>query len=129
MKKKNLVYAVVVFAVLMGGSAVYAQDQGSAQKQPMTAEQRLQKMTKQLNLTDEQKEQIMPILENEQKEMQAMREDSSLSRSDRTSKMQQLRQGTSSQIKPVLNQDQQQKYEQMTNRQGQGQATGQPKLQ
>jgi protein CpxP len=125
--KKNLLYAAVVFAVLMGGSAVYGQDQGGGQKQPMTAEQRLQKMTKQLNLTDEQKQQIMPILENEQKEMQAVRQDSSLSRSDRMSKMQQLRQDTSSQIKPVLNQDQQQKYEQTTNRQGQ--ATGQPKLQ
>jgi hypothetical protein len=128
MKKKNLVYAAVAFALLMGGSAVYAQDPGGGQKkEPMTAEQRLQHMTKQLNLTDEQQQQIKPILENEQKEMQAVRQDSSLSRSDRMSKMQQLRQDTSSQIKPVLNQDQQQKYEQSANRQGQG--TGQPKLQ
>jgi len=126
--KKNLIYAAVVFAVLMGGSAVYAQDQGGGQKQPMTAEQRLQKMTKQLNLTDEQQQQLKPILENEQKEMQAVRQDSSLSKSDRTSKMQQLRQDTSSQIKPVLNQDQQQKYEQSMNRQGQ-QETGQHRLQ
>ena len=125
--KKNLVYAAVVFAVLVGSSVVYAQDQGSGQKQPMTAEQRLQKMTKQLNLTEEQQQQIKPILENEQKEMQAVRQDSSLSKGDRMSKMQQLRQDTSTQIKPVLNQDQQQKYEQSTNRQGQG--TGQPRLQ
>jgi hypothetical protein len=77
-------------------------------------------MTQQLNLSDAQQQQIKPILENEEKQMQAMRQDSSLSRDDRMSKMQQLRQDTSSQIKPILNADQQQKYQQMMSRQGHG---------
>jgi periplasmic protein CpxP/Spy len=127
--KKNLMHAAVMFAVFMGGSAVSAQmsgaDQGGGQwghgqGQPMTADQRLQHMTQQLNLSDAQQQQIKPILENEEKQMQTMRQDSSLSRDDRMSKMQQIRQDTSSQIKPILTADQQQKYAQMMSRQGHG---------
>jgi Spy/CpxP family protein refolding chaperone len=126
--KKNLVHAAVIFAVLACSTAVYAQmgpDQGGGQwghgqGQPMTADQRLQRMTKQLNLSDAQQQQIKPILENEAKQMQALHEDSSLSQQDRMSKMQQIRHGTSSQIKPILNADQQQKYEEMMSHQGHG---------
>jgi len=126
--KKNLVHAAVIFAVLAGSTAVYAQmgpGQGGGQMghgpgQPMTADQRLQRMTKQLNLSDAQQQQIKPILENEAKQMQGLREDSSLSQQDRMSKMQQIRQGTSEQIKPILNADQQQQYEQMMSHQGHG---------
>src|SRR5208283_3543062 len=85
--KKNFVHVAVIFAVLAGSTAVYAQmgaDQGGqwsrGQGQPMTADQRLQRMTKQLNLSDAQQQQI----------------------------------------KPILNADQQQKYEQMMSHQGHG---------
>lgn len=125
--KENFLHAVVILAVLAGGTAVYAQmggEQGGqwshGQGQPMTADQRLQNMTKQLNLSDAQQQQIKPILENEQKQMQTLRDDSSLSREDRMNKMMQIRQDTSSQIKPILNADQQQKYEQMMSHQGHG---------
>jgi hypothetical protein len=69
--KKNLLFAAVIFTMLTGGTAVYAQmgqEQGGGQwsghgqGQPMTADQRLQRMTKQLNLTDAQQQQIKPIL-------------------------------------------------------------------
>ena len=69
----------------------------------MTAEQRLQHMTKQLNLSDAQQQQIKPILENEAKQMQALHAGLvTLSQQDRMSKMMQIRQGTSEQIKPDL---------------------------
>jgi len=125
--KKKLVHTAVIFAVMAGGTAVYAQmDQsgsgqyGRGQGQPMTADQRLQRMTKQLDLSDAQQQQIKPILENETQQMQSLREDSSLSQQDRWSKMQQIRQSTSEKIKPILNADQQQKYEQMMSHQGHG---------
>ena len=79
----------------------------------MSADQRLQHMTKQLNLSDAQQQQIKPNSENEDKQMQALHSDSSLSQQDRMSKMMQIRQDTSSQIKPILNSNQQQKYEEM----------------
>jgi periplasmic protein CpxP/Spy len=125
-RKKNLLHAAVIFTVLAGGTAVYAQmgpQQGGGQwghgpGQATTADQRLQRMTKQLNLSDAQQQLIKPILENEAKQMQTLHEDSSLSQQDRMSKMQQIRQDTSSQLKPILNADQQQKYEQMMSHQG-----------
>ena len=128
--KKNLLHAALILTLLAGGTALYAQmGQGQGQGggsgqwghgQPPTAEQRLQRMTSQLNLSSDQQQQIKPILENESKQMQALREDSSLSQQDRMSKMMQIRQDSASQIKPILNADQQAKYEQMMSHHGQG---------
>jgi periplasmic protein CpxP/Spy len=126
--KVTLIHAAAVLAVLAGSTLVYAQmgpqqgggPYGHGPGRPMTAEQRLQHMTRQLNLSDAQQQLIKPILENENKQMQSLPEDSSLSQQDRMSKMMQIRQGTSEQIRPILNAEQQQKYEhmQMMNRQG-----------
>jgi periplasmic protein CpxP/Spy len=126
--KRNLLRAVVICTMLVGSTAVFAQmgqDQGGGQgghgqMQPMTADQRLQRMTKQLNLSDAQQQQIKPILESEAKQMQTLHDDSSLSQDDRMNKMMQIRKDSSSQIKPILNADQQQKYEQMQSRRGRG---------
>ena len=77
-------------------------------------------MTQQLNLTSEQQTQIKPILESESQQMQELRGNTSLSQQDRMAKMQEIRQTTASQIKPILNADQQTKFEQMMSRQGRG---------
>ena len=126
-----------VRVVLLSSSAIFAQDQAPAQGQgqgggqwshgpmnPMTADERLQRMTKQLSLTEAQQQQIKPILENEAKQMQTLREDSSLSQDDRRTKMMQIRQESSTQIKPILNADQQKQYEEMMSRQGRGHGQG-----
>lgn len=125
--KMKLMHAAAIVAMLAGSTLVYAQmgpqqggPYGHGPGRPMTTEQRLQHMTRQLNLTDAQQQLIKPILENEAKQMQSLHEDSSLSQQDRMSKMMQIRQDTAEQIKPILNAEQQQKYEhmQMMNRQG-----------
>ena len=118
--KKYLLQTALIFALLLSSSAIFGQDQAPAQGQgqgggqwshrpmnPMTADERLQRMTKQLSLTETQQQQIKPILENEAKQMQTLREDSSLSQDDRRTKMMQIRQESSSQIKPILTPDQQ----------------------
>ena len=59
MTKKMFLHAAVIFTLLTGGTALYAQmgpeqgggNWGRGQGQPPTAEQRLQRMTQQLNLT------------------------------------------------------------------------------
>ena len=126
MKKNFLYLPVIVVAVVLGASAVYAQtraaDQVEGQRNQgqgaqMTTEQRLERMTKRLHLSDTQQQQIKPILENEGKQIQAMRQDSALSHDDRMNKMLQIRQETSNQIKPILSADQQQEYEQMMSHQ------------
>lgn len=132
--KTSFRHTVVVFAVLVGSTALYAQmgpQQGGGQwghgpGQATAADQRLKRMTRQLNLSDAQQQLIKPILENEAKQMQTLHEDPSLSQQDRMNKTMQIRQDTSSQIKPILNADQQQKYEQMMSRQGQGRGPGGP---
>ena len=120
--KKMFVHALAIFALLAGSTAMFAQMQGGGGQwghgQPPTAEQRLQRMTKMLNLSDAQQQQIKPILENESTQMQSLRSDTSLSQQDKMAKMQQIRQSTSEQIKPILNADQQQKYAEMMSHQG-----------
>ena len=138
--KNILLHTAAIFALVMGVVTAYAQmpaePGGSGQYghgQPPTVEQRLQRMTKQLNLTDDQQQKIKPILENESTQMQSLRADSSLPQQDRMAKMQQIRQTSSEQIKPILNADQQQKFTEMMSHQGrgrggpqQGQAPSQP---
>jgi len=93
---------------------------------PMSPDQRLQMMTRQLNLTADQQAKIKPILENESQQMQTLRQDSSLSREDRMSKMQQMRQSSNDQIKPILTNDQQQKFQEIMSHQGRGGWQGPP---
>jgi Spy/CpxP family protein refolding chaperone len=123
--KKALICALLAIAMACCGTALYAQDtmnqgpgmgQGGPHHMQMSPDQRLQHMTRQLNLTDEQQQKIKPILEQEQQQMQALHQDTSMSQEDRAGKMQQVRQGTNDQIKSVLNAEQQQKFEQMQNR-------------
>src|ERR1035437_4621418 len=112
--KMNLINAAMIFAVLAASTGVYLQmgpDQGGGQwgngpRQPMTADQRLQHMTQELNLSDAHQEQIKPILESEAVQIQALRAESSLSPQERMSKMTLIRQPTSERTKPILNADQ-----------------------
>jgi len=124
--KKLILPTALAMALALGSVPAWAQmDQGQGggqwgHGQPMTADQRLQMMTKQLNLTTDQQEKIKPLLESESQQIQTLRQDSSLSREDRMTKMQQIRQSTNDQIKSSLNADQQQKFEQMMSHQGHG---------
>jgi len=124
--------AVAIVALLLGTCALYAQappQQGGGQwghGQPPTVEQRLQRMTQALNLTDDQQQKIKPILENESTQMQSLRADSSPSQEDRMAKMKQIRENTSSQINPILNADQQKQYAEMMSHMGRGRGQAPP---
>ena len=124
--KKLLLHTTAAVVLVTGAVAAYAQapsDQNGGQwghGQPPTAEQRLQRMTRQLNLSDDQQQKIKPILENESTQMQSLRADTTLSQQDRMAKMQEIRKNTSEQVTPILNTDQQQKYSEMMSRQGHG---------
>lgn len=71
---------------------------------------RLDWLTKQLNLTDEQKAKIKPILANEEKQMRTVREDTSLSQQQKHDRMMQLHDTADSQINDVLTPEQQKKF-------------------
>ncbi len=131
MKISGLVVRLSVVAVLLTfGLALRAQSEpegGPPQRRRMmmqTPEERLDRMAKDLNLTDDQKAKIKPILEKEADQRKAIMEDSSLSREDRRAKFMELQQKTHADIKAVLNQDQQKKFEEMRPRRGRGGPSG-----
>jgi periplasmic protein CpxP/Spy len=78
-----------------------------------SVDDQLKHLTKTLKLSDEQQTKLKPILEDQHKQMDQLREDSSLSREDKFSKMQELRQNSDTQIKGVLNEDQQKNFDKM----------------
>jgi periplasmic protein CpxP/Spy len=78
-----------------------------------TVDDQLKHLSKKLNLSDDQQAKLRPILEDQRKQMDEIRNDSSLSREDRFSKMQEARQGSDTQIKSVLNDDQQKAFDKM----------------
>jgi periplasmic protein CpxP/Spy len=78
-----------------------------------TVDDQIKHLTKKLNLSDDQQAKLKPILEDQRKQMEQIRNDSSLSREDRFSKMQELRQNSDTQVKSVLNDDQQKSFDNM----------------
>lgn len=119
--KRSLVCALLSLAMACGATALYAQQDTMSQGGPphhqmMSPDQRLQHMTKMLNLTADQQQKIKPILENQQTQMESLHQDTSMSRQDKMSKMQELRQSTNQQINGLLTPDQQQKWSQMQER-------------
>jgi len=70
----------------------------------------LEWLSKELNLTDEQKEKVKPILDEQTKQMHATQEDSSLTQEQKHDKMKQIHQTTHSQINDILTPEQQKKF-------------------
>jgi len=69
-------------------------------------------MTKRYNLSSDQQAQIKPILANQQQQMQALRQDSTLSRQDKMAKVKSIRDDSSAKIQAFLNDGQKQKFAQ-----------------
>ncbi|MEW5975471.1 MAG: Spy/CpxP family protein refolding chaperone [Acidobacteriota bacterium] len=112
----------VLSAVLVAGQPASAQPPGKwgmeGARMERGGEDRLERLDKELNLTEDQKAQLKSIMEDQRKEMQALREDESRSREQRMEKMREIRQSTSSKIKGILDADQARKFEQMEKRRG-----------
>jgi periplasmic protein CpxP/Spy len=111
----------LAFGLAICGNQVKAQS-GSPEnshrgrRQQMSPDQQLERLSKALNLTDDQKQQIRPILQDRQDKMQGVRSDTSLSREDRMNKMRSTFEETNSKIRAVLNDEQKPKFDQMQQR-------------
>jgi protein CpxP len=88
-------------------------EHGIGGHQMPSVDDQIKHLTKKLKLSDEQQAKLKPILEDQRKQMDQIHSDSSMSRQDRFSKMQELRQNTDTQIKSVLNEDQQKNFDKM----------------
>lgn len=113
--KTFLLVAGVVLTILAGitmlAGAPLPQYGGRRMHGPMTPEDQLARMTKQLQLTDEQQAKIKPIIEEQHKQMGDLRQDTSMSREDRFAKFREIREQLNEKIKPILTADQQKKWQ------------------
>jgi len=125
--KVSTTIALAVLTLSLGSGAALGQDaesqpaQGSGQAMghghqrgmAMDPDNQLKHLSERLSLTDDQQAKIKPILEDQQKQMHQLWSDNSLSRQDRFGKMRDIRENSDSQIKNVLNEDQQKKFDKM----------------
>jgi periplasmic protein CpxP/Spy len=120
--------AMLAFGVALAGAQESAQSSspegaqagppggGHMRGQQMSPDQQLEHLSKALNLTDDQKSQIKPILEDRQKQMESLRSDSSLSPEDRRSKARSLMQDSNAKLRAVLTDEQKTKFDEMQSR-------------
>jgi periplasmic protein CpxP/Spy len=79
--------------------------------QMRTVDEQLQHLTKKLNLSDDQQAKVKTVLEDQRTKMEALRNDASTSREDRFPKMREIHENSNTQIKAILNEDQQKKFD------------------
>ena len=117
----------------MAGGVAIAQDNATAAPQQgqgyghhgmMSPEERLNHLTKALDLSADQQAQIKPILENAQQQAMQIHQDQSLAQQDRHAKMEALRQDTHSKIEAVLTDAQKQRFEEMQSKRQQHMGSG-----
>ena len=104
-----------------------ARDAGTQQSNPQAQTEsgthqgqhasRLEWLSKELNLTDDQQAKLKPILEEKSKQMKATREDSTLTQDQKSEKMKQIHESTHSQINGILTPEQQKKFAQLKEQQ------------
>jgi len=80
---------------------------------PRDPAQMVQHMTQELNLTSDQQSKVLAILQDQQKQMQALRDDTTTPQEDKRAKFMDLHKNTMSQVRAVLTDDQQKKFDEM----------------
>jgi len=90
-----------------------AQDNGHRRHGPPDPAQRTRELTKQLQLNTDQQAKVQDILQSERSQMDNLHQDSSLSQEDRHTKMMEMHKNTDSQIRALLDTDQQKKWDEM----------------
>jgi opacity protein-like surface antigen len=116
-QRKMLVIAVFVGMLLVAAMASQAQDPmqaaGQAQDQMQAGggqAQKLAMLSKQLNLTPEQKMKLMPILEAEGPKVQAIKSNTSLTNMQKMEQLRALHEQTNPEVQKILSPQQ---YEQL----------------
>ena len=120
LKRKHFrILGLVLTMALMAVSAGAAQYQGggpggpSGRRGPMSPDDRLKQMTKQFDLTADQQSKIKPILVDQQKQMDDLRNNSTGDRQSMREQMMKIQQDTNTQIRALLDDKQKDKFDQM----------------
>lgn len=126
MLKKWLLVSVAAGAIAIAAPFAAAQDSQSNDQQAPAGQEnggrhhghadpakRTAELTKKLNLTSDQQSKVEEALQSEHSQMESVHQDSSLSQPDRHAKMMDIRKTTDSQIRAVLDSNQQKKWDEM----------------
>jgi periplasmic protein CpxP/Spy len=100
-------------SMAQGGMTNDQHEHGRGGHGQMDPAARVKELTQKLSLSSDQQSKIRSILEDQQKQVAQLRNDSSMSQQDRRSKFMELHQNAASQIRSVLNDDQQKKFDAM----------------
>ena len=76
-------------------------------------ENRLENLSKQLNLTNEQKEKIRPLLQHEVERIRQVRNNSNLTQAEARSRMEMIRRNTNQRIAEILTPEQKKRWREM----------------
>jgi len=121
---KTLALAALVAGSLFAGSvALQAQDNtntppaGAPPGGGMRGRPNFEMISKQLELTDDQKPLVKPIVEDMQKQASELRKDTSLTQEDRRAKMKEIRDGAAAKLKDILTPEQFAKWQKIGQRQ------------
>jgi periplasmic protein CpxP/Spy len=104
---------IVLGSLLFGLAVTLTARPAFTQEHHATVESRMEEMSKQLNLTDDQKAKLKPILQDEAQQMKGAHEDTSLTHEQKKAKMKEIREAHKSQVDQILTPDQQKKWEEM----------------
>jgi len=124
MFKQHLLVLVAAGAISIAAPFAVAQDSPSNNQQGQPSQerggrhhahqdpaQRTQKLTKKLNLTSDQQTKVQEIFQSAHSQMENLRQDSSLSQQGRHAKMTDVHKNADSQVRALLNSDQQKKWD------------------
>ena len=116
MNKLSLIAALALGGLVASSTLATAQDATNnvpkkGGKRGGSIEQQMERLTNQLTLTDEQKPKVKAALEDQQKQMQEMRGDTSLDPAARREKMQTIRADMEKKMKEILTPDQFEKWQ------------------
>jgi len=114
----TLIVSIVVATALLLSGQTYPAPQTPPQGQEKmgatsSQEAHLQMLSEKLNLTEDQKAKLKPILQDQAQQLRALRDDPSLSPEQKSAKKKIVRELTHDQINSVLTPEQQDKFKQM----------------
>ena len=75
--------------------------------------ERIQQLVKELDLTDEQKQKLRPILREQARKLRELRQDDNLDRQERLAKLKEYRQEFLNELKTILTPEQLEKFKQL----------------
>jgi periplasmic protein CpxP/Spy len=122
---KTMILAALTAGSLLAWSPARAQDSSTNAPPANPPEHRMQghgqnidMLAKALDLTDDQKAKVQPIILAQRQKMREVFQDSSLSREDRMDKMKAIHEDTAAQLKTILTADQFEKWQKMSTPRG-----------